>query len=484
VTGMNRVEHWGVVGWANEYGALGDDTTGDIPVVGGYGFERILDPGVIYREQPDIPGVTKWVEKPGSKGRIFQMGWPTPEPPVTRSLLDLRANIAPRRQQLSADDAHLTALDEAIGGLVSIASRLHTAHATLGFLQPDSVRIGTNHDGSTFTVLPDVGFAWDDSGGLYEPEWLANPNAELLFDRGARPRNTEYVARLKRPADERDLRSRAKESAGEEVEDVKIVARLIAVALVGKDEVVKWCGAAKSLFRLPGRDIAPDTGAPIWDDVIAPALEGRIQTFHELGLRLGVAKASGHFLYTPPAPPWKGWRTLRRAALVAAAISVLGGLWAMREWLFPRQVRAPYCTRVPENDPLHAKLVALKDLEARARVEESVRADFGNLLHECREEHASLRRCDDDCLKQAADTFLDVRLAEGEAVLARLSAMPRAVNSERAEITRVIVDIGDAAREAKREVASGVVKRLERQLAVRGGGTPEASRRREAEAGR
>jgi hypothetical protein len=481
---MVRIENWGVVGWADEYGALADDSNGDISVVGGYGFERILDPGVIYRDQPDIPGIAKWVEKPGSKGRIFQMGWPTPEPPATLSLLDLHASIASRRKELVANDVQLAALDEAIGGLIGIAGRLHANGATLGFLQPGSVRIGTNHDGSTFTLLPDVGFAWDDTGGLYEPEWLANPKAEVLFDRGARARNAEYVARLKRPADERDLRSRAKESNREEAEDVRTVARLIAVSLAGLEEVRRWCGPSKTLLRLPGKDVAPDTAAPIWDDLIAPALEGRIETFHELGLRLGVAKASGHFLYSPPAPPWKGWRVMRRVALVAVALCVLASLWATREWLFPAQMPAPYCKMVQEKDPLHAKLFALKDLEARARVDEAVRADFGRLLHECREEHASLPHCKHDCLKQAADTYLDVRLAEGEAVLARLGAMPRAVNAERAEITRAIAGIGLAAREAKRDATSGVVKRLERQLAVRGGGVVETPRRSEAEAER
>ena len=471
MTRLSRVEHWGVVGWADEYGALTDDSTGDIPVVGGYGFERILDPGVIYREQPDISGVAKWVEKPGSKGRIFQMGWPTPEPPVTRSLLDLHASIAPRRQELGADDAQLAALDEAIGGLVGIASRLHTAHATLGFLQPDSVRVGTNHDGSTFTLLPDVGFAWDDSGGLYEPEWLATPKAELLFDRGARPRNTEYVARLKRPADERDLRSRAKESAGEEVEDVKIVARLIAMALVGKDEVAKWCGAAKSLLRLPGKDIAPDTGAPIWDQVIAPALDGRIPTFEELKLRLSATKPSEHFLFKPPPPPWKGWAALRQVALAVTAIAVLIGLWQLKDVLFPPRKPAPYCMQVPEADPLYPKLLDLEQLHTKALTDQTVRANFWQVLRECRTAHAALPQCPNDCLRDPMDDYLQMTLADGDQVLARLRARPRPVAVERMELETALTAIREAATEAKRDPAPGVAKRLERQLTLRDGGS-------------
>ena len=480
---MVRMEQWGVIGWADEYCALADDTTGDVSVVGSYGVERITDPGVIYREQPDIPGVPKWVEKPGFKGRIFQMGWPTPEPPVTRSLLDLHASIAPRRQELVADDAQLAALDEAIGGLVGIASRLHTAHATLGFLQPDSVRVGTNHDGSTFTILPDVGFAWDDSGGLYEPEWLANPKAEQLFDRGARPRNTEYVARLKRPADERDLRSRAKESAGEEVEDVKIIARLIAMALVGKDEVAKWCGVAKSLLRLPGKDIAPDTGAPIWDQVIAPALDGRIPTFEELKLRLSATKPSEHFLFKPPPPPWKGWAALRHAALAATALAVLVGLWQLKDWLFPPRVSAPYCEQVSETDPLYSQLFDLQKLYEKVRTNQTVRADFWNALRDCSRAHALLPKCRNDCLREPTDAYLQMTLSDGDQVLARLRARPRPVAVEREELVTALTAIREAATEAKRDPAAGVVKRLERQLTLRDGGSAAtaASRRPTAE---
>jgi hypothetical protein len=466
---MKRVEHWGVIGWSDEFGALADESTGDTPVVEGYGFERILDPGVIYRPQPDIPGIPKWVEKPGSKSRIFQMGWPDPEPPVTRSLLDLHASISIRRQELTADDKQLASLDEAIGGLVDIASRLHATHATLGFIQPDSVRIATRHDGSTLTLLPDVGFAWDDTGGLYEPEWLASPTAELLFDSGARPRNSEYVARLKRLGEEQDLRSRAKGSAGEEVEDVKIVARLIAMALVGKDEVGKWCGAAKSLLRLPGRDIAPDTGAPIWDQVVAPALDGRIQTFEELQLKLLATKPSEHFLFTPPPPPWKGWAALRQVGLAATAVGLLCGLWQLKDVLFPPRVQSPFCKQVPETDPLHQKLFDLQQLHDKARVDQAVRADFWQVLRDCRKAHAALPQCRNDCLREPVEDYLQMTMSDGEEVLARLRARPRPVAVERVEIAAALTAIREAAAEAKRDPASAVEKRLERQQTLRDG---------------
>lgn len=470
MTRLNRVEGWGVTGWSNEFGALADDSGDESPLDDAYGFERILDPGTIYREQPDVSGVPRWVEKPGAKSRIFQMGWPTPEPPVTQGLLDLHAGIAARRQQLAAEDPQLARLDETIRGLVDIAGRLVAAHGSIGFLQPDSVRVGTSHDGSTFIVLPDVGFAWDDTGGLYEPDWLATPQAEQLFERGARARNADYLALLKRPAADRELRVQPQELAAREAEDVKVVVRLIAMALAGQDEVKRWCGEARSLRALPGKDVAPDTAAPVWDNVIAPALDGRIPTFADLQLRLAGSRPSEHFLFKPPAPPWRGWVVIQRAGLAAAAVAVLVGLWAVKDWVFPPRVYAPFCRQVEEGDPLHAKLFRLEELAGAAKTDKASRPELWSLLLECREAHAASDRCHADCLRGPVDEYLDMMLADGEAALAKLRANPRPVAEERPEIQAAIVAIRTAAEEANREPRPAVVKRLERQLQLRGGG--------------
>lgn len=466
---LTRVEGWGVTGWSNEFGALADDSAEPSALGDAYGFERILDPGVVYREQPEIPGVPRWVEKPQAKGRVFQMGWPTPEAPATQSLLDIQAGIAARRKTLAAEDPQLAKLDEAIHDLVDIAGRLRAAGASIGFVQPDSVRIGSRHDGSTFVVMPDLGFAWDDSGGLYEPDWLATPPAELLFDRGARARNADYLVQLKRAGDEGELRERAKELAVHEVEDVRIVARLIAMALAGGEEVKRWCGAAKSLRRLPGKDVAPDTAAPIWDQVIAPALDGRIPTFQELRLRLGAAKPSEHFLFKPPTPPWRGWGLLRQAGLVAAAVAVLFGLWWLMDVLFPARKYAPYCRQVAKEEGLYAKLFDLQALEAKAKVDRESRPGFWKLLQECRADHAGLGRCGEDCLRGPVNEYFEMTLADGDAVLTRLRANPRPVAEERPEIAAAIAAIGEAATAAKRDPRPAVVKKLDRQLQLRGG---------------
>lgn len=472
MTQPGRVTPWGVVGWSNEFGALADDSGNDSPVGDAYGFERILDPGVIYRAPPDVTGVPRWHEKPGAKARVFQMGWPSAEPPATESLSDLSASISSRRRGIAAADPGLARLDEAIRQLVAIAERLRAGRASIGFLQPDSVRIGTQHDGSTYVVLPDVGFAWDDTGGLYEPDWLANPQAELLFERGARARNAEYLGRLKQPVDERELRTQAPALAAEEAEDVKIVARLIALALAGRVEVERWCGAAKSLLRLPGRDVAPDTGAPIWDQVIAPALEGQIPTFAELQLRLSATKPSEHFLYSPPAPPWAGWAILRQAALAAAALALLGGLWVAKGWLFPPRAYAPYCRQAQEGTELFQKLQELEQAADQAPVDEGARPTFRALLAECRELHDELKTCGGNCLEGPTKAALEIAEIEGEAVLGRLRVRPRPVAVETAEIRASITAIEDAAAPLKHPADQGVVKRLKRQLTLRDAASP------------
>lgn len=472
MTRLNRVAAWGVTGWSTEFGALADDSGNESPVTEAYGFERILDPGVRYFPQPDVPGVPRWHEKPGAKGRVLQMGWPSADPPVTESILELGAAISGRRRELAADDPQLARFDDAVRQLVAIAERLRAARSSIGFLQPDSVRIGTHHDGSTYVLLPDVGFAWDDSGGLglYEPDWLANPQAELVFERGARTRNSEYIGRLKHPADERDLRTQAVALAAEEADDVKVVARLIALAMAGSAEVARWCGSAKSLLRLPGKDVAPDTGALIWDQVIAPALEGQVPTFAELRLRLTAAKPSEHFLFSPPAPPGPWPDILKKAAAVVAAVGVLYGLWLVKEWLFPPRQYAPYCRQAQEGTELFRKLEELEEAAKKAPVDEAERPTFWTLLAESRKLHDGLTTCGKDCLEEPAKAALEMAESEGEAVLDRLRVRPRPVTAEAPEIEAAIGVIAEAAKQAKRTAEPGVVKRLRRQLDLRGGG--------------
>jgi hypothetical protein len=472
---MTKLASWGVVGWSNTWTALDEAREDDSGLVAGYGIERVVDPGVVHMEMSRVEGVPQWHKKPEARGRKFQMGWVDDSPPQTHSLLDLHTAIAPRRLSLAQGDPQLAALDECVDLLVATAARVHGTQHSLGFLQPDSVRFGTRHDGTRFVVLPDIGFAWDDAGGLMEPDWLANPQLELLFERGARARNAAYLSQLRSPADKRDIRSRAKTSAAEEAEDVKVLARLIAVALVGADEARRWCGRSKSLLSLPGRDIAPDTQAPIWDQVIAPALSGQITTCADLAMRLTAHRPSEHFLFKPPAPPWAGWEVLRRGALAAVAVAALAGLWQLKSVLFPPHVPAPFCKQVRAADPLYRKLESLRDLRDNARVDSTKRSDYWRLLKECRNDHAALESCEGDCLKEPVDEHLAAVQDDGIAVLEWLRVQPRPLAEERAKIEAAAAAIDEALAVARVSGRPPVVIRLERQLQSRGGPTNAAA---------
>lgn len=147
---------------------------------------------------------------------------------------------------------------------------MHAADASIGYLQPNSCRVGEWRDGTPYVVLPDVGFAWDKRAGLMMPNWIAEPSLPALFEHGAERRNEDYLAELGRQDDDRHLLERAKDAAARERADVKTLARLVAAALVGPDEIRRWAGDKKPLLKLPARNVATDTRAEVWDKVIAP----------------------------------------------------------------------------------------------------------------------------------------------------------------------------------------------------------------------
>ncbi len=469
---MNRMDGWGVTGWSNEWTALGSDGPDEGgPTLDGYGVRRTVDPGVVYASPPDVPNVARWHQKPRGKGRVFEMEWREDFQPATRSVLDIQEGLASRRRSLAADDPDLALLDAAFDGFLAAASGLHARGASLGFVQPDSCRVGTLRDGKPFVVLPDVGFAWDKRSGLMLPRWIDEPNLEQLFDDGAERRNEDYLAEISRGDEARDIRQRAAEDAARELADVKIVARLAAAALVGPDEIRRWCGAGKRLPALPSKDVARDTQGDIWDKVIAPALAGQVLTCEELRARLGVYKPSSHYLHVPPTPPWVGWAVLRRVTIVAAAVGLLAAMSLLGEpltrWFMGTP--APFCRVVPRTDPLYARLVELRDAHNAARGDVAARPAFWNLLHECRTEHAALQACSRDCLGGLVDDWLAQAEEEGRATHERLRSRPRPTSDEVAELTAAIAAIRRAEAEAKRPQSSSVMGMLDRELRLRGG---------------
>jgi hypothetical protein len=474
---MKRMDGWGVTGWSNEWTALGTDEPidDDATQLEGYGVKRTVDPGVVYAAGPAMPGVPAWHARRVGKGRVFEMEWPEHVEPASRSLLDIQASLASRRKTLMADDPDLAMLDAAVDGLLAAAAALHAKGFSLGYLQPDSCRCGTTRDGKPFVVLPDVGFAWDKRSGLMLPQWIAKPQLAQLFEDGAERRNDDYLAELARQKEPRDLRRRNDEDAASDLADVKLVARLVAAALVGADEMRRWCAGKKFLTTLPVKDAAPDTQAEIWDKVIAPALDGHVATCEELRVKLAVYKPSSHYLHVPPTPPWSGWPVVRRVAIGAAAACVLGLLWLCSDpilaWIKTTLIGAPapFCRVVAKEDPLYAKLFALKDAREAARGDVSKQPAFWAQLEECRTDHAALAACGRDCLAELVDEWARQAEQDGLAVRERLRSRPRPTPDEIRDVSAAIESIRTAASEAKRPAASFVVKMLERDLRLRGG---------------
>lgn len=370
---MNRLTRpWGVIAHSTEWTTVDAQDEDGSDTIGGYGFVRIVEPGVVYFSPKLVEGLVTWTQTPRSRGRGFAMIWHDDvEPSQVRTLLDFHGDLAPRRATLATDDPALRAFDDAVLQMVRLADRVHRAGGTLGFVQPGSVVFCTLRDGRIQAVFPDLGFAWDDQRGIMEPHWIAEPQLPLLFEEGARKHNAAHL-QLHRDiaATAKDIVRQSAAVAASQGADVRLLVRLIAVALAGPDEVRRWCADGAAFLKMPGRNVAPDTEAPIWDQVIAPGLLGGIKSCDELAQRLEIAKPSEHFLFKPPAPPpwWK--KAAKQAAPAVAGVAVLavaGGLvYGFRDRIWPPIISPPLCPQVAKGSPLYPKLFELVDLQTSA----------------------------------------------------------------------------------------------------------------------
>lgn len=369
---MRQVQHWGVTGWSTEWASLeqGEEEGSIDPV--GFGFSRVVEPGVVYYKPPVVGEWPSWVESPGSRQRRHQMAWPEDELPDYVTVVGFHERLAPRRAMLGPGDEQLRQLDESILEAVRQVDRLHRAGGTLGFVQPDSMLFCRLRDGALRVVFPDVGFAWDDAKGLREPKWIAEPQLDCLFEEGPRRQNVASLAAFREAVEAAGGQGSNGKNAGKasavlaahQAADVRALARLIAVALVGPDEVRVWCGSGRAFLTVPGRDRAPDTQAPVWDQVITPALLDKITTAGALLERLELAPPSEHYLAKPPVPP-PAWKIAVRRALpvlvgVAAIIMLALVAEPVIEWIFPPREPHRLCSAVYSGDP---RFVRLDDLE-------------------------------------------------------------------------------------------------------------------------
>jgi len=378
---MSQVQHWGVTGWSTEWMSLEQDDDGLEDSASGFGFVRVVEPGVVYFKPPVAGAWTAWSDISAGRQRRFQMPWREDEQPAAATVLDLHARLAPRRAKLEPGDDQLRQLDESIAAAIGQVDRLHRAGGTLGFVQPDSVLFCRLRDGSLQVVFPDLGFAWDEARGLREPKWIAEPQLDCLFEEGARRQNAASLAAFRDAAQSNAAKPTGKNPgkdkisaalAAAQLADVRGLARLIAVALAGADEVSRWCGTGRSFLAMPGRDRAPDTQAPVWDQVVAPTLLGKVTSCADLLQRLEAARPSEHYLFKPPAPPpiWKV--AARRALPGVAGLAALVGLLLVVKPVIEKWMQAPdphpLCGMVYPSDPRFATLDQVEEARGEAQV--------------------------------------------------------------------------------------------------------------------
>lgn len=455
---MTQVHHWGVTGFSTEWTSLDQPDDDDYDGLGGMGFKRVVEPGVVYVKPPEVEGVVAWAESPQSRGRQFQMAWDDDAVPEFRTLLDMQAELSPQRAALQKDDPRLQALDESLLTMVRTADAVHRAGGTLGFVQPDSILFCTQRDRALRAVFPDVGFLWDDERGLREPKWIAEPQLDLLFELGARRHNSARIKLARAARQGQDVAALKAEAQGE---DVRLLTRLVAVTLAGPDQVREWCGDGRAFLSMPGRDRAPDTQAPIWDEVIAPALVGKIGSCAELAARLEAVRPSEHFLFKPPAPPpvWKKVvRKLRPAIAIAAAIGcVLVGWWA-----WPKPQRHHLCPQVWSSSPLFVRLDELNAARKTAMNEITIPAyrAYWTLL---RGEEGLPEACGDKLTRECVDWI--EKASRGTIEGLRTKPVPR--REELQQLGESLSLLQEAAA-LQPERCARAVALLERQFRLRG----------------
>jgi hypothetical protein len=467
---MPTVQHWGVTGWSTEWSSLDqDEDGGEAPLGCGFGFVRLVEPGVVYHKPPVAGEWPAWIESRGRQRR-YQMPWPEDQCPEALTVLDMHARLAPRRAALEPGDDQLRQLDADILEAVREVDRLHRAGGTLGFVQPDSVMFCRLRDGQLRLVFPDAGFAWDESRGLREPKWIAEPQLDCLFEEGSRRHNAASLAAFREAPTKQESKPRGKDKlavalAAGQASDVRLLGRLIALALAGPDEIKRWGGAGRAFLAVPGRDRAPDTQAPVWDQVVTPILLGKITSCAGLLERLEVAPPSEHYLFKPPAPP-PIWKTVVRRTLpglvgLAVAVGLIAVLVPFLKPLFERPEPHVLCGTVYPGDTRFAQLDEIE--KARGEAQKADLAAVGRYWGLLEQADALPPACLGRLRKEAAELIN----AQALTITGRLrdEPMPR---GEQVEMLQEAFGLAKAAELASPGSCQRVVGLLLRQLEARG----------------
>lgn len=249
----------------------------------------------------------------------------TNEPTLT-SLEQLAVELEPFRHSTARplSDDLANQLDSLLRRLAEFVAECARQNRAVGFFTPGSVfHVGKSHVGNGKLLLPDFGFVWDSELVPVIPPWLR----EDAF--------SEFEFWDLSPL---EINNHMKDQAGTSVvqsHDVRVLARIIAVVLLGSNQLVAASPGGGGL-RIPDGDRMPKTRRSALFRLLVDIVNNRANVPAErLAQTLREHPPSDFFRPPPPRPPlpWKriiAWTTISAILIMGA---VLG--WQNRDLVFP-----------------------------------------------------------------------------------------------------------------------------------------------------
>lgn len=269
--------------------------------------------------------------------------------PALKSLEQLATDLEPFRHStirpLSDDLANQ--LDSFLLRSAEFVAECARQNRAVGFLTPGSVfRIGNGK-----LLLPDFGFVWDSDLVPLIPPWL---RADAFSD-------FEFwdLSPL-------EINNHMKDQAGTSLvqsHDVRVLARIIAAVLLGKDRLVVAESGVGGL-RIPDGDQMPKTRrSPLFRLLVDIVNNRATVPAEKLAQTLREHRPSDFFRPPPPRPPlpWKRLIVGTTAVALLAVCAVLG--WQNREIVFPPPPPPPrLCPDCPGTSLLREPADRLADI--------------------------------------------------------------------------------------------------------------------------
>jgi hypothetical protein len=391
---------------------------------------------------------------------------------------------------LKDGDPDLRRLDRRVDQFLARVCELHERQIPLGFVQPRSVLFLSAADDIETVQLPDLGFVFDvEAWVMGRPSWLSDPASDVMFDTSAKDRNKSYLAWANAQNHE-TFQPLAEE-------DVRIAARLIAFALAGEAEVRRWCGDGETLVVPPSDNGTNDTACRTVWDVLDRAIRGEVHSVAELRQQLvqdgaaGDARPSRHFLVKPPrkVPGWE--RLLRRlappvATAVGAMLVAWGGYKAWEVWKPRPTAVCPHVTSWDSNNLFPALEILAKQKETAAASDESKQLFIDSLESYVKMLRSSPKQpCDESCTTKLLEITAPWIDDEVSKLVEELRDKPQhnaeeiaVLKKKRDRVARLI----SLAKESSPPLFASALEKLDRQLALRGGGPSGESEASESRA--